>query len=49
MVNESLCKIVCHYFVVLIHEMSEIGMEPQFWSGSRSMGRHNLSRIISAE
>jgi len=31
MVNESLCKIVCHYFVVLIHEKPELGIEPQFW------------------
>jgi transposase len=31
MVNEALCKILCHNLVVLIHEMSELGIEPVFW------------------
>ncbi len=26
MVNEALCKILCHNLVVLIHEMCELGM-----------------------
>ena len=30
MVNEALCKIVCHNLVVLIHKMYELGIEPQF-------------------
>jgi hypothetical protein len=35
MVSESLCKILCHNLVVLIHEMFELGIEPMFWqSGS---------------
>jgi transposase len=32
MVNESLCKILCHNLVVLIHEMCELGIDPVFWS-----------------
>jgi transposase len=32
MVNESLCKILCHNLVVLIHEMYELGIDPVFWS-----------------
>lgn len=28
MVNESLCKILCHNLVVLIHEMHELGTDP---------------------
>lgn len=32
MVNESLCKILCHNLVVLIHEMHELGIEPAFRS-----------------
>lgn len=32
MVNESLCKILCHNLVVLIHEMYELGIEPVFWT-----------------
>jgi transposase len=31
MVNESLCKILCHNLVVLIHEMCELGIDPVFW------------------
>jgi len=33
MVNETLCKLLCHNLVVLIHEMYELGIEPIFWSG----------------
>jgi transposase len=31
MVNESLCKVLCHNIVVLIHEMHELGIDPVFW------------------
>jgi hypothetical protein len=31
MVNETLCKILSHNLVVLIHEMSELGIDPVFW------------------
>jgi len=31
MVNEALCKILCHNLVVLIHEMCELGIDPVFW------------------
>lgn len=34
MVNESLCKILCHNLVVLIHEMFELGIDPVFWPNS---------------
>lgn len=30
MVNEALCKILCHNIVVLIHEMFELGIDPVF-------------------
>jgi transposase len=32
MVNEALCKIVCHNITVLIHEMRELGINPVFWA-----------------
>jgi len=32
MTNETLCKILCHNLVVLIHETQELGVEPIFWS-----------------
>jgi transposase len=31
MINETLCKILCHNLVVLIHEMCELGIDPMFW------------------
>jgi transposase len=31
MVNEVLCKVLCHNLVVLIHEMYELGIDPVFW------------------
>ena len=31
MVNETLCKILCHNLVVLIHEMCELDIEAAFW------------------
>jgi len=34
MVNETLCKVLCHNLVVLIHEMYELGVDPVFWSQS---------------
>ena len=30
MVNETLCKVLCHNLVVLIHEMYELGIDPMF-------------------
>jgi transposase len=30
MLNETLCKILCHNLVVLIHEMHELGVDPTF-------------------
>lgn len=36
MINETLCKVLCHNIVVLIHEMHELGIEPTFWAESLS-------------
>ena len=36
MVNETLCKILCHNLVVLIHEMCELGIDPVFWPNAAS-------------
>jgi len=35
MVNETLCKVLCHNLVVLIHEMYELGIDPVFWNKPR--------------
>ncbi len=32
LVNETLCKVLCHNLVVLIHEMHELGISPVFWA-----------------
>jgi len=34
MVNETLCKILCHNLVVLIHETHELGIDPVFWTNA---------------
>ncbi len=34
MVNETLCKILYHNLVVLIHEMCGLGIDPVFWPSS---------------
>ena len=31
MVNEVLCKLVCHNLCVLIQETHELGIEAEFW------------------
>ena len=36
MVNETLCKVLCHNLVVLIHEMYELGIDPTFWAGAEA-------------
>ena len=36
-VNEVPCKILAHNIVVLIHEMHELGIEPEFWPGQQPM------------
>ena len=32
MVNEVLCKLLCHNICCVIHEQAELGVEPVFWS-----------------
>lgn len=34
MVNQTLCKLLCHNLVVLIHEMYELEIDPVFWDTS---------------
>ncbi len=33
-VNESLCKVLCHNICVVISSMYELGIEPSFWAES---------------
>lgn len=39
LVNEALCKVLCHNLVVLIHEMHELGIEPIFWADAEVIGQ----------
>jgi hypothetical protein len=32
MVNEMLCKVLCHNLVVLIHETHELSIDATFWA-----------------
>lgn len=44
MVNETLCKAICHNLVVLIHETHGLGIEPMFWNNpSFELGECNYS------
>jgi transposase len=36
MKNETMCKILCHNLVVLIHEMHELGIDPVFWDEKKA-------------
>ena len=45
MVNETLCKVLCHNIVVLIHEMYELGIEPEFWGPKKEEGKEVLPMI----
>ncbi len=40
MVNEVLCKVLCHNLVVLIHEMYELGIDPVFWPKASGVQIH---------
>jgi len=40
MVNETLCKVLCHNLVVLIHEMYELGIDPVFGNQKATADNH---------
>jgi transposase len=39
-VNEILPKVLCHNLAVLVHEMYELGIEPEFWGCPAISGVH---------
>ena len=41
MVNEVLCKVVCHNICVLIQEMYELNIEPTFWADCPKFPKSN--------
>ena len=43
MVNEVLCKVLCHNLVVLIHEMYELGIDPISWAGSTAAQQESVN------
>lgn len=45
MVNEVLCKVLCHNLVVLIHETRELGIEPIFWPAQKVTALPNNSVV----
>ncbi|HWZ84069.1 MAG TPA: transposase [Terriglobales bacterium] len=45
MINETLCKILCHNLVVLIHEMYELGIDPIFSPSPQKSITRNLAQI----
>ena len=47
MVNETLCKVLCHNLVVLIHEMYELGIDPAFWNAPSSIDDGALPILVT--
>jgi transposase len=45
MVNEVLCKILCHNLVVLNHEQHELGIAAEFWKDSATGCSGNEKRV----
>jgi transposase len=43
MVNETLCKLLCHNLVVLIHEIHELGIAPVFWANNSDAQKDAVS------
>lgn len=48
MVNETLCKLLCHNIVVLIHEMHELGIDPQDWGSLPALKKGPVSVAAAA-
>jgi transposase len=47
MKNEVLCKILCHNICVLIQEMYELGIEPEFWGEQVAQKSTDLPKIYA--
>jgi myo-inositol catabolism protein IolC len=37
-IGQELCKFLCHNICVLIQEMYELGIEPEFWQEKQEAG-----------
>jgi len=46
MVNEVLCKFLCHNIVTVIHEQCELGIEPIFWQNENVASDVNIVKRI---
>jgi transposase len=46
MVNEVLCKFLCHNIVTVIHEQAELGIEPVFWQNENVASDVNIVKRI---
>ena len=43
MVNEALCKLLCHNLTCLIQEQETLGIVPVFWKNEDAAGRNALA------
>jgi hypothetical protein len=46
MVNEALCKILCHNPCVVIMSQCELGIEPVFWGDSKLEGTPAILPLV---
>jgi hypothetical protein len=48
MVNEALCKVLCHNICVLVQSHYELGIEATFW-GTREANRQAEAEVLPVE
>jgi transposase len=46
MVNEALCRILCHSLCCLIMSQCELGIEPVFWGDSKPEGAPDILPLV---
>jgi hypothetical protein len=46
MVNEALCKILCHNLCCLIMSQHELGIEPVFWGDEPKSGTADILPMV---
>ncbi len=48
MVNEALCKIICHNICCVIQAQCELGIEAEFWQDDKAGERADVLPMVRA-